>query len=118
MVYPLFISLEIEQLMEEGFIISLLIGNILDLTIFHSKSCISNKLYRFGYGKNDLFTFIKFFSFMPKNLNEKLNIGVRSILKEYLSKYPEDKNMLLTEIGVPPTIIEFDLEEIFDITLY
>lgn len=31
MVYPLFISLEIEQLMEEGFIISLLIGNILDL---------------------------------------------------------------------------------------
>ena len=55
---------------------------------------------------------------MPKDLNEKLNIGVRSILKEYLSKYPEDKNMLLTEIGVPPTIIEFDLEEIFDITLY
>ena len=54
---------------------------------------------------------------MPKNLNEKLNIGVRSILKEYLSKYTEDKNMLLTEIGVPPTIIEFDLEEIFDITL-
>ena len=31
MVYPLFISLEIEQLMEEGFIISLLIVNILDL---------------------------------------------------------------------------------------
>ena len=50
---------------------------------------------------------------MPKDLNEKLNIGARSILKDYLSKYPEDKNMLLTEIGVPPTIIEFDLEEIF-----
>ena len=40
------------------------------------------------------------------------------LLKDYLSKYPEDKNMLLTEIGVPPTIIEFDLEEIFDVTLY
>ena len=38
--------------------------------------------------------------------------------QNYLSKYPEDKNMLLTEIGVPPTIIEFDLEEIFDVTLY
>ena len=87
-------------------------------TIFHNKSNISNKLYRLGYGKNDLFTFIKFFSFMPKNLNEKLNIGVRSILKDYLSKYPEDKNLLLREIGVPPTIIEFDLEEIFDVSLY
>ena len=51
------------------------------------------------------------------NQNEKLNIGVRSILKDYLSKYPEDKNLLLTEIGVPPTIIEFDLEEIFDVSL-
>ena len=55
---------------------------------------------------------------MPKDLNEKLNIGARSILKDYLSKYPEDKNMLLTEIGEPPTIIEFDLEEILNITLY
>ena len=36
----------------------------------------------------------------------------------FSSKYPEDKNMLLTEIEVPPTIIEFDLEEIFDVTLY
>ena len=86
--------------------------------IFHNRSSISNKLYRFGYGKNDLFTFIKFFSFMPKHLNEKLNIEVRSILKDYLSKYPEDKNMLLTEIGVPTTIIELDLEKIFDVTMY
>ena len=52
------------------------------------------------------------------NQIEKLNIEVRSILKDYLSKYPEDKNLLLTEIGVHPAIIEFDLEEIFDVNLY
>ena len=41
------------------------------------------------------------------------NINVQQKIEKYL----EDKNMLLTEIGVPPTIIEFDLEEIFDVTL-
>ena len=45
MVYPLFISLEIERLMEEGFIILLLIGNILDLIQYF----IINLIFQINY---------------------------------------------------------------------
>lgn len=45
MVYPLFISSEIERLMEEGFIILLLIGNILDLIQYF----IINLIFQIDY---------------------------------------------------------------------
>ena len=43
--YPLFISSEIERLMEEGFIILLLIGNILDLIQYF----IINLIFQIDY---------------------------------------------------------------------
>lgn len=84
--------------------------------IFHNYLGISAKSYRLGYCINDLYTLTRFYNFLKTNkLSISLNVGLSFHLKKHLLEYPNDKEYLLNEMGVPQHLLDSDIDNIFSV---
>lgn len=84
--------------------------------IFHNYLGISAKSYRLGYCINDLYTFTRLYNFFKSdNLSINLNVRISFYLKNHLLKYPDDKEYLLNELGVPQHLLDSDIDNIFSV---
>ena len=84
--------------------------------IFHNYLGISAKSYRLGSCINDLYTLTRFYNFFKTNkLSINLNVGVSFHFKKHLLKYPNDKEYLLNEMGVPQHLLDSDIDNIFSV---
>lgn len=84
--------------------------------VFHNSKFISvyEKHYRLGYGINDLYTLQKSLSLLENsNPATILAAGIQIAAEDYLKKYPEDKEYLLTALGVPDEKLELNINDIF-----
>ncbi len=75
---------------------------------------ISKSSYKNGRGKNDLFVLLcALEKIQSPSPHFYLRFNLEYHLKKHLELFPNDKDFLLTEIGVPKTLINKDIEEIF-----
>lgn len=84
--------------------------------ILHSRLGIDNRLYRQGFGRNDLYTLLCGLSFLKdKTVSIKLAVHININIKKYLDLYPEDKPKILNSIGIPPNKCIVTDDKIIDI---
>lgn len=77
--------------------------------IFHKNEYVNidEAEYRLGYGKNDIYTLNKAFILLENmDPSYELSSGLNTYVTSHLEKYPDDKNFLLTSMGVPKRVIE------------
>lgn len=81
---------------------------------FHNSLGINSKSYRLGNCKNDLYTFVKVYTLFKSDiLSMKLNISLDVYLSNHFKNYPNDKEYILQEMGVPQHLINKSVLEIF-----
>ena len=86
--------------------------------IFHSSRYmnISKEEYKNGYGKNDLYTLLISLSQL-ENFSPyiKLSIQLKLAISTHLQKYPQNREFLLKSIGVPPELMDEEIDYIFSV---
>lgn len=76
------------------------------ISSFHNKIHITREMFNSGYGKNDLYTFVSYLSNIDDlNIYTTLIVGINFYVKKHLDIYPNDKQLLLKNMGVPENII-------------
>lgn len=91
-------------------------GKIRYNKIFHQLDIINidEAEYRLGYGTNDLYTLAVFLKILEnKTPSLDLIASLMISIEDHIEKYPEDRDFLLTNIGVPNNKIKNDIAHIF-----
>ena len=73
-----------------------------------------NQFKRKKLGVNDLYTLVYFYKLLDDMAPFiQLSVGIKYFIKKHLEIYPEDKEYILEQIGVPFKIREKSIEYIF-----
>ena len=73
----------------------------------HKRMGIDEASYRFGFGRNDLFTLMSALSFLEdQNIFFMLCLNADHYLRKYLKLYPDERNQMLRQFGLNDLLIE------------
>ncbi|WP_314881399.1 Abi family protein [Filifactor alocis] len=82
--------------------------------LFHPMKGISQKDYKQGYGQNDIFTLLcTLYNISPQTPHFFLRFGIAYNLEKYLELFSDDKDFILSQMGVPNHMIGKKLDDIF-----
>ncbi|MDO5096357.1 MAG: Abi family protein [Peptostreptococcaceae bacterium] len=75
---------------------------------------VSKTMHKRGFGKNDLFVLLcTLAKIQAPSPHFHLNFSLEYHLKKHLELFPDDKNFLLSEMGVPKVLMQQDIKDIF-----
>lgn len=76
------------------------------ISSFHNKIHITREMFNSGYGKNDLYTFVNYLNNLGDiTIYHVLTAGIEYYIEKHLAIYPNDKELLFKNMGVPQSVI-------------